>query len=177
MKKLSIITILVLTLFGTLSCNKKNDGDGFYIKFKVNGTTKEYTGYVVAHVDVVSGTATLTILGAPSATTFDDYMGIYIANDPSGNNITAGIYEDLSGDFTVLTTYASSRIEYEAGQSVAEDAAAGSITIPIHFNAIINSMSDETVKGSFSGSYYADGDVENGTRLDITEGEFYAEFQ
>jgi hypothetical protein len=176
MKKLLILTLLAFTLVGFLSCNKENDDDGF-IRFKVNGSQKEYTGYVVAHVDVVSGTSTLTILGSTSANNFNDYMGIFIANDPSGDDINPGIYEDLSGDFTVLTTYSNGGTEYEAGQSIAEDAAANSISIPVHFNTIISSMSNETISGSFSGSYYANGDVENGTRLDITEGQFHAKFQ
>lgn len=173
MKKISIA---ILAFFIVLSSCKKDKGDEkYHVSFMVNGVTKTYTGYAVVHTETIGGNTTLTILGANSATSYDDYMGIYIDNSPTGDNITAGQYEDNSAGFVLLTTYSNTGIDYEAGLSVAEDAVFYNVPIANHFKVNISSMDGNTAKGTFSGDYYADGNVQSGTKLTVTNGEFYVQ--
>ena len=68
-------------------------------------------------------------------------------------------------------------MEYEAGQTMADNAVAYNVTIAHHFKLNIISMDNKTIKGTFSGDYFQDGDVQSGTRLNITNGDFYVKFQ
>jgi hypothetical protein len=175
MKKLSFIAIACLLLFG--SCQKENGQDNnYHVSFTVDGVNKKYTGYVFAHLDTISGYVELSTGGADSPVSFDNYIGFYINNSPGNSNITSGQYEDNSAGFTVLSTYAVNSVEYEAGQSVAEDAVFYNVTIPNHFKVIITSMDKKTMRGTFSGDYYKNGDVRNGPKVSITNGDFYLKF-
>lgn len=175
MKKLSVIAIVFLLIFE--SCKKEDSEGNYHVSFTVDGVNKTYTGYVLAHTDTSAGYTTLTILGANSATSFDNNLGIYLDNYPGGMNITPGQYEDNFTDFTLLTTYTNNGVSYEAGQTMADNAVAYNVTIPNHFKLNIISMDNNTIKGTFSGDYFQDGDVQSGTRLNITNGDFYVKFQ
>jgi len=175
MKKLSVITILFLLIFE--SCKKDDSEGNYHVSFTVDGVNKTYTGHVLAHTDTTAGYTTLTILGATSSFSFDDYLGIYLDNYPGGVNITPGQYEDNFTNFTLLTTYTNNSMEYEAGQTMADNAVAYNVTIAHHFKLNIISMDNNTIKGTFSGDYFQDGDVQSGTRLNITNGDFYVKFQ
>ena len=176
MKKIFAIS-LFLIIFE--SCQKEHSvtDDNYHVSFTVDGVNKTYTGHVFAHLDTIAGYIELQIVGANSTTSFDNYMGIYVNNFPGSSNITTGQYEDNSASFTLLTTYANNAIEYEAGQSVAEEAVTYNVTIANHFKVIISSLDNKSAKGTFSGDYYEDGNVQNGTRLSITNGDFYVPFQ
>lgn len=174
MRKISLIAIAFLALFA--SCSKKNDSD-YFVKFSVNGTNKKYTGYTFGHIEISGANKALEIVGTTSATSFDDYMGLYIDNTPDNtHDISEGFYEDTHPFFSVLATYSNGGTDYEAGESVADDAASNSITIN-HFEIQITNLDDETVSGVFSGDYYADGNVQSGTKLSITNGEFHVKLQ
>ena len=173
MKKL--FAALVIVCF--FSCKKEHSADtNYHVSFAVNGVTKNYTGHVLAHADTTSGYVEFTILGTNTMTSTDDYLGIYLNNDPGGSNIASGQYQDAATSYTLLTTYQNSGREYEAGQTVAQDAATDNITIANHFKVIITSMDKNTTRGTFSGDYYENGDVQ-GTKISITNGEFYAPIQ
>lgn len=174
MRKLTLITLLLLTLF--VSCKKENGDDDYYFTFTVNGVNKSYSGFIAAATDTSGAYVELTILGATSSTSFDDYLGIYLNNSPSTDNIVPGQYEDLSADFTLLTTYGANGKDYESGQSVAEEAAANGITLTNHFKVNITSMDSKSVKGTFSGDYYDAGNVQTGEKLTITNGSFHVKF-
>ena len=171
MKRIAILGII--TLFVFVSCKKSGTDTNYHVSITVDGVTKTYTGYVRAGLDTTAGYKTLTVIGADSSTAFNNYFGFYLDN--SGNNsspITAGQYDDTSTDFILLANFTKNAVEYEAGQSVAEDAAVASITIN-HFKVTITSMSNGTIRGTFSGDFFEDGDVQSGTKLSITNGEFY----
>lgn len=175
MKKFSVA---VFSLFIVLSsCKKDKSDENYHVSFTVNGVNKTYTAFAVVHKETISGNTTLTIIGGNSPTSFDDNMGIYLDNSPTGADITTGQYEDNSATFTVLTTYTNGGTDYESGQSVAEDAVFYNVPIANHFKVIISSMDGNSAKGTFSGDYYADGDVQAGTKLTITNGDFYVKVQ
>lgn len=175
MKKLLLFSV-VLSLVIT-SCKKDKGNDDYYFRFTVDGTAKAYSGFIAAHLDSSAGYVELTLLGANSQTSFDDNMGIYINDFPAQKEIKPGVYPDNSSDFTVLTTYTNSNVDYEAGQSVAEEGVLWNVPITNHFKVTITTLSKESVSGTFSGDYYEDGDVRTGTKLVITNGAFHLKFQ
>jgi len=175
MKKICLILLLPVILF--LSCSKESD-DNYHLSFTVNGTAKNYTGYTAAHLeDLGGGDFELMILGATSTNSFDDYLGIYINNSPGGGNITAGVYNDNMPNRVLLSTYAQGSSTWEAGHTVAEEAVIYNIPIANHFTVNITELNTSGVaRGTFSGDYYPDGDP-HGTKISITNGEFYVKFQ
>lgn len=172
-KTILAAALLVITFAG---CKKDNDED-FHVSFSVNGTSKSYTGHVFAHKESVSGFTTLVVNGSTSATSYDDYLGIYLDNYPAGASFAAGEYIDAGTAYSLLTTYQNSGSEYEAGQSTAQDAVSYGVTITNHFKVSITQLDAETIRGTFSGDYYPNGNVRSAGKIAITNGEFYAKFQ
>lgn len=175
MKKICFVLLFPVILF--LSCKKEKD-ENYHVSFTVNGVAKSYTGHTLAHLeDHGGGDFELVILGATTATSFDDYIGIYINNDPGGGAIQAGLYTDNTANRTVLTTYENGGSAYEAGHTVAEEAVSNSVTIANRFKVDITTLNNgDVARGTFSGDYYRDGDI-HGTKVSITNGEFYVKFQ
>ena len=175
MKKICLILLLPAILF--LSCKKESD-DNYHVSFTVNGVAKTYTAHTLAHLqDLGGGDFELMILGATSSTSFNDYMGIYINNSPGGGTLQAGLYTDTSPNRILLSTYGNGALSYEAGHTVAENGVTYSVPIANHFKVNITELNTGgTARGTFSGDYYEDGDV-HGTKVTITNGEFYVKFQ
>jgi hypothetical protein len=176
MKKFFILAVSFVVLFS--SCKKEKSNNDYHVSFNVEGVSKKFTGYTFAHIDSAGGDVELTILGARTTTSYDDYLGIYINNFPGGGNIPAGEYRDNSANFTVLTTFQNltNGNEYEAGQTVNDDATQNNITITNHFKVTITSIDGRTARGTFSGDYFKDGDP-TGNKVSITNGDFYVKFQ
>lgn len=177
MKKIYLFALALIVLFTGCQKESGNSAGEYYVSFSVNGTAKKYTGYTFGHTEIVGTDAELQVVGTTSTTTFDNYMGIYLNNYPGSGTFTTGEYTDASTSFTLLATYESGGKSYEAGQSVAEDAAANSITIANHFKTTITQINDKTIRGTFSGDFYENGDVQTGAKISITNGEFYVKFQ
>ena len=175
MKKIFLILLLPAILF--LSCSKDSDNN-YHLSFTVNGTAKTYTGYTAAHLeDLGGGDFELMILGATNANSTTDYLGIYINNSPGGGTLQAGLYTDTSPNRILLSTYGSGALSYEAGHTVAQNGVTYNVTIANHFKVNITELNTGGVaRGTFSGDYYPDGDV-HGTKISITNGEFYVKFQ
>lgn len=175
MKKIHLLALLLLVIaFGGCS---KTSGDDYFVSFSVNGTNQKFTGYVAAHKEQSGAVIELTMVGATSAVNDDNYFGIYLNNYPGWTDFVTGEYNDASTNFTVLATYGKNGIDYEAGQTVAQEAAANGVILVNRFKVTITSISAESVKGTFSGDFYEDGDVVSGGKFTITNGEFHAKFQ
>ncbi len=175
MKKINLL--LLLFVASLLSC-KKNTEEKYHLSFSVDGTNKVYTGYINAHTSIGGGFTTLTIFGADSTNVLEDFFVIYLSNMPGGSPVSSREYSDTSPDFRLTASYSlkNSGI-YDAGKTVAEDAAANSITIINHFKVTITSTNSETVRGTFSGDFYKGGNVQTGAKITITNGDFYAKYQ
>lgn len=172
MKK--IISIAIISIIAFTSCKKGSSGSNkYHVSFTVNGTNKVFTGYVAAHFDTTLNTVSLTVLGADSSTAFDNYFGFYLDNYTGGAPIISGQYTDAMTNYTLLSNYTVNGVEHDAGQTVASEAVINNVTIANHFKATITSITSTTVSGTFSGDFYQDGDVVNGTKLTITNGDFY----
>ncbi|HEX7845561.1 MAG TPA: hypothetical protein VF476_07125 [Chitinophagaceae bacterium] len=169
MKKIILLFIPVLIIFS--GCKKDKD-DEYYVSFTVNGTPKKFTGYPIGSLQESGVVKELYIIGAASALADDDYLGIYMNNYPAFGNFTPGEYTDGSTTFTVLATYENGGFSYEAGQSVAEEAVTHNVTIANHFKVTITHMDDKVMRGTFSGDFYEDGNVQTGTKISIANGQF-----
>ena len=84
-----------------------------------------------------------------------------------------GQYTDAMTDYTLLSNCTVNGVEHDAGQTVASEAVINNITITNHFKVNITSITSTTISGTFSGDFYQDGDVVNGTKLTITNGDFF----
>jgi hypothetical protein len=175
MKKFSIFPALLLLLL--VSCKKDGQDDNYYVRFSADGISKNYTGYVFAHEEIISGYTTLAVNGATTPTSFDDYMGFYIDNFPTAAPFTPGIYLDNSPDYSLLSTYEVNGISYESGETVAEEAITNGVTLTNHFRLNITERTATTIRGTFSGDYYVEANVQSGNKITVTNGEFYAKFQ
>lgn len=174
-------SILFLVAITFVSCEKEKDNqrqqdNNYHFTFTVNGAKKSFTGYIAAHTDTTNGIVELIVLGAPSVTSQDNYLGFYLSNDPGKGNIGTGQYLGTATNYTLLSTYALNAVEYESGQTMEMEAISNNVTIVNHFKVNITSMDKTTIRGTFSGDYFADGDVKNGAKLTITDGDFYVKF-
>ena len=170
MKK--ILLFLSLAAIAFSSCHKDKKDDNYYFSFKADGQDVSFTGYIVAARGTDSIYKTLTILGATSATGTGDYLGIYLANSPGLQEFTTGSYHDVDNQNLLLTTYGRNSLEYEAGETLAEEAAANSIPLAHNFTLTITALTNKVVEGTFSGDYYIDADPVNGDMVSISEGKF-----
>ena len=174
MKKL--LAILIVISF--YSCKKDNSSNtNYHFSFTADGVNKTFNSFNWAHFDTTGGYIELTILGANGPTSTDNYLGVYLNNDSGQQPIKAGQYFDTDNKTTLLSTYAVNNVESESGQSMAIEASNYNVPITNHFKLNITSMDKTTVKGTFSGDYYQDGDVRNGKKITITNGDFYVKFR
>ena len=104
-------------------------------------------------------------------------MGIYIDNYSAGATIGAGQYLDNTNNYTLLTTHESGGLTYEAGQTVASNGVQYNVPIAQPCKVIITEINANSVKGTFQGDYYEDGDVVSGAMIHVTNGSFHAKFQ
>jgi hypothetical protein len=174
--KRTLFPFIILALF-LVSCSKEKSGNTYYFNFKANGQTVKFTGYIAAGWGVDNGFKTLTILGAPNASASNDYLGLYLANYPGNNEITTGMYRDTAHQYLFLSTYAQDGIDYESGQTLADEAETNSITLANPLKLTISSLTSNSVQGTFEGDYYVDADPVNGQKVTITEGKFNVKIQ
>lgn len=174
MKKLSIILLAFACTF--ISCKKSNDS--YYFRCSIDGTARTFNVGTYAHKEVYGGQYAYQTGGFATSSTSGDWIGIYIDNTPSSDEITTGIYEDSSPDFTVLGTFTDGAavIDYDAGTSMYEHAITYGHTITNHFKVTIQSIDGTSIKGTFSGDFYPEGNLD-GTKKSITNGEFHLKWQ
>jgi hypothetical protein len=177
MKKIYLLTLVLVSLFS--SCKK--DNDSYYIRCTIDGTAKTFNVGTYAHKDVDPANAQnygIGMGGFATSSDQDDWMGFWIDNIPSGDEIVAGAYDHTSADFDLLATYSneSAAFDYASGSSVDEDAVTYAVTITNHFKLTILSIDNNTIKGTFSGDFYDDGDPRN-SKKSVTNGEFYLKFK
>jgi hypothetical protein len=153
MKKVLLIALVFTCLF--LSCKK-----------------------TFAHKEVFGGQYAYQTGGFATSSISGDWIGIYIDNTPSSDEITTGTYEDSTPDFTVLGTFTDGTavIDYDAGTSMYEHAITNGHTITNHFKVTIQSIDGTSIKGTFSGDFYPEGNLD-GIKKSITNGEFHLKWQ
>ncbi len=186
------ICFITVILLVCSSCNPQQVAmikSGYHITFKLNGTTEDFSqGDTCQITKDASGTPVmndLSIRGHNSL--FDIVHGavieLYIS---SSDSISTGTYTDSSSngtyglyaDYIPYPTIASPANIYMAGHGVYIDGVQKGIQLSHHFTVTITSISDGTIKGTFSGDFYQyDTDITQAKIMNITDGDFYLKIQ
>lgn len=166
------IPVLCFLFLSLVACKKNNDDTNYHLSFSADGNVTNYTAYVISHYEFAGGFTELTINGTNSAASSTNYLGFYINNAPVGNPINEGVYTGTTPNFTLLSTYSINGVDYEAGVTMEEEAVSNGVTINNHLTLTITSISATEIKGTFSGDFFENGDVQNGNIITITNGEF-----
>lgn len=165
------LLILAPGLLLLSSCNK-DKGDSTVLKCKVDGVPIEFTT-AFAHVDdPAGGVSGLLINGQKNGSTPANFL-IAISTLP----VTEREYTDTESNVNTLVVYgADGTTQYDAGTMVYQSALRENVTLVNHLRVRVTELSKTSVRGQFSGDFYEEGDV-LGTKITITEGEFFAKVQ
>lgn len=171
-------TYLFILLFVSLFYSCKKDNDTYYIRCNIDGTARTFTSLSYAHKESQNGITAIGMGAFASSDTEGDWFGFYIDNSPGGDEIVAGTYDHTSADFDLLATHSNegAGFDYGSGSTIDEDAVTYGVTIANHFRLVIQSIDGNTIKGTFSGDFYADHDPRN-AKKSVTNGEFNLKFK
>jgi hypothetical protein len=174
MKTICLSLLIALTFF---SCKKDNTDTTYGIKCNINGVPKTFNIQMRAQRELDNGYKSVSFIGLNNSSS-EEYLGGMVLNIPSQKEITAGTYTDASSEFEVLFTYSLSYSgpDYEAGSSLYEYAQYRGVTVSNPLKLTITSISNDVIKGTFSGDFYIDANPDN-EKKSITNGEFAVKFQ
>ena len=171
MKKFLLLTTVLLVLFS--SCKKSSSSAPSGVTATLNGKTKTFGAGAIAAKTSVAGITDIEIIAAVSATT-GEAIDLSISNGLTGgmDSIVAGTYSDTSTRFTVDLSYDQDNTgstSYDGGTSVGGSQGTGSVAQ--HVVITISSITSNSIKGTFSGDVYLNGDPTS-TLLTVTSGSF-----
>jgi len=176
MKKITLFSMVLIGAF--MSCKKSNSGStGYHMTASVDGASKNFNVTPPIAAESKSGTTVnaLIITGVLNTSTGESMILMINSND--GSNIVPGTYADTSSHFNTQATYTVNlATQYLAGSLIAEEASGAGAPVKNHLKIVIASMDATSVKGTFSGDLYANGDVSTIPKP-MTNGDFYAKFQ
>jgi hypothetical protein len=174
----SIAVFSLVTVFS--SCKKSSSGNpasSYFITATINGTTKSFATMPFAHTTMNGG---ITLTGIEGAVTTTEPLLISVANIPSLQPIVAGTYSDTSTSFEVEALYSPnspSGVSYNGGSNEdGSNSGLGNLVPGNHFKVVITSINSTTIKGTFDGNMYLDGNPASSV-LAVTNGSFYVKFQ
>jgi hypothetical protein len=162
MKKIFIYSIAMIALFA--SCKKSSPSAPAGISATINGTSKNFNELPSAVKSYLGGVDQIEILGGIAS---GESIGISISNDLGGgiDSIVAGTYSDTSTRFSIEVDYlalvGSSFITYSGGTFVDGSEGPG-IPVTNHLVINISSVTSNSIKGTFSGNIYVNGDPSAG---------------
>jgi hypothetical protein len=156
--RIAILTSILL-LASIASCKKDStttpNSSSYYVKFKFNGTQKQYTAYTTSLLGTASSADGCEIIGYASGTHPAGVTISVVDNAPITTNKT---YTEAIGIFTYVD---ESGISYVAG----------SVYNGTSFNLVITEIASDHIKGTFSAVLQKAGTpIEY---INVTEGEFY----
>ena len=104
-------------------------------------------------------------------------MSVSITNTPSGKPIIAGTYTDTSSQFAIIGLYRlNTTTQYVNSTNLAQAAFAAGTPLVNHLKIVITSIDSATIKGTFSGDLFFNGDF-TAARKTVTSGDFFVKFQ
>jgi hypothetical protein len=178
MRKHPIIKFLLVSIIFITSCTKeysfeKQKQEVYFITCKVDGVLKEYFNCLAGdHTDPSNGN--LSIYGAAPLTNSNNpgFFALEIASHTQV--VTEGEYADSTTGFQAHSVYVDSVSNevYVSGSNLQIAAAGSGITIPDHLKITVTELGEFTVRGTFSGDFYLNGDI-SGKMIKITDGLFY----
>jgi hypothetical protein len=163
----------IVAVCALVSCKKDKDDDSFHITCKIDGVSKTFNEAIVG----IKGTpeAKGIVISGASKLSADAEGFAFILNEiDNENNIAAGTYTDESTTFQLLANYygGSDAFDYHAGTEMYAESVHYNTPIVNHFIVAVTSIDNNTVRGTFSGDFYLDGDVK-GQKRSVTDGSFY----
>ena len=165
--KILFLGAVIFSVFAISSCKKKSDNpstSGYYVKFKLDGTDKQYTETTAAVFTTTLPLYSCAMIGEKliSGTVYEG-MGITIFNDAAiAANVT---YTDAL--VASIGAPQASLLYTDATGAQSSSAIASSPNV----NVVITSMDDKTVTGTFSGNIVNTTDFT--TSHAVTEGQFH----
>lgn len=143
-----------------LSVENKAD-NGFYVRFLLNGESKEYTKYVMAVRSRDSSLEKVKVQGVVDQSVNPAGVALQVSRTDS---VIAQTYPEVFGaDSPAILYRDTSRAEFSNLF----------MTGPSGFEIVISEINTETVRGTFKGKI---ADI-NGEVKEISDGSFYAKFQ
>jgi hypothetical protein len=168
------ITQLAFLLAGlSFSCKKSNSSTSFHLTATIDGKAETFN----VNLTATRVGANVFFSGASSATASSDEALLFALIGSSRQpSFTVGSYQDTASSFDVQATYRQTLAsQYEAGSPTAGTALSTGTIITNHFTLVITAIDSVSIKGSFSGDYFLDGNPGNAKKT-ITNGDFYAKF-
>lgn len=164
---------------------------GYHITYNMDGTTEDFsqgdTCQITKDPSSTPGTEYLSIRGHNSL--FDMAHGAVIElSIVSSDSISTGTYTDSSstGVYGLYADYIPEPFQrstpgtnlYTAGHGVYIDGVQKGVQLSHHFTVTITSISNGTIKGTFSGDFYEyDTDISQAKIMRFTNGDFYLKIQ
>jgi hypothetical protein len=176
MKKSTILSIILIGTF--VSCKKSNSGPASYhMTANLDGTAKVFNFSPVASKSGSSGAAMIAVTGYVSASSLESFT-LLIDNTASDKAIAAGTYTDITPGFNITCNYTltGGGSGFEGGTSVTAMAANAGVAVKNHFKVVITSIDATSVKGTFSGDVYPNGDPSADAKT-VTNGDFNVKFE
>lgn len=174
MKKSLFFAALLLGL--GISCNKSNSGStSYHVTATIDGKNETFNVSPAATRTYIGGATYIAVSGLATSSPTGGMLELGLSNNPGGPAIKAGTYSDTSSVFTLNGIYQVSTSEQYAAGSIVVFGTTGGVNPPItnHFKLVITSIDSTSIKGTFSGDYYAGGSTA-GAKKTITNGDFYA---
>ncbi len=170
MKSIYFLVLAASCLF--LSCKKDKEEDGSYhISCKVDGVAKTFNtlAFAVKGKEDLYG---LVITGRSASGNDAEAVGIVLTSaeaDIGPNTYTdAGTAHHLIGSYQI----GIDGVAYGGGTEVNLQAVSGNKTIVNHFKVVISSVTENAVRGTFSGDVYKDDDID-AEKKTLLDGSFY----
>ena len=163
--KRMLLALVAFVLLAT-GCTKENSYEqetetSYYVKFKVDGTVREYMDVVLATSSTASGVFTVTVQGQAALTGNPEGIVISVAdNEP----VIAQTYNEIPDSDTPAMMFRN-----DGGKEFSTLFA----TTQTGLNVNISRINSTSVRGTFSGKAYS----LDGAELNVTEGSFFAKFQ
>ncbi|MES1223212.1 MAG: hypothetical protein ABUT20_47400 [Bacteroidota bacterium] len=162
-----LFSLLLITFAG---CKKSAEtavaGDS-YMRYKLNGTKKDYNFCSATFLSAVNGIYSTGIAGANSNDPSNDFSITLFSKTPLSQGAT------FTAALVPATYFTQGQLAYV--QSSKGYTSAGTVINPAaKVSVIITELSSTYVKGTFSGTLYSDADNYTTVVYTVTEGEFNA---
>lgn len=175
-----MLRILALSMIGLVlcsSCQKETSkvvDTNYHITCKIDGQAASFNVGATAYQIDSLGQTIIALGGADSANTNPKVVSLVIAALQPGAAITAREYSDTSSVYGIGSDYIvqTGIEEYQAGYDLPALAQQNNITLANHLKITIKEITDITIRGSFSGDYYLNGDI-NSSKKTLTNGDFF----
>lgn len=175
MKKITLFSVLLIVLFA--ACKKSNTVS-YHLTATVDGQAKTFNFNPIATKMTNSGYTFITVTGFSAASLNTETFTLSLHNSITGVKVfQAGTFSDTASAYAISGMYQPSiTTQYVAGTGIVAQTLGTSATIANHLKLVITSIDSTSVKGTFSGDCYFNGDPTAGKKT-ITNGDFYAKFQ